>query len=112
MSLLVIKTFLSTCIDKFSGCSGDFLALLSSQGREDVGLAGVELHHLLGHQRVLSSGSLQLLPGLNQVGVGQHLPVLRHLLDHSLVVALKREGCLANIVIYLCVVLTSMGQLY
>ena len=91
MSLLVIKTFLSTCIDKFSGCSGDFLALLSSQGREDVGLAGVELHHLLGHQRVLSSGSLQLLPGLNQVGVGQHLPVLRHLLDHSLVVALRSK---------------------
>ena len=88
MSLLVIKTFLSTCIDKFSGCSGDFLALLSSQGREDVGLAGVELHHLLRDERILSSSSLQVLPGLDQVRVGQHLPVLGHLLDHSLVVAL------------------------
>ena len=78
-------------INVCSSCSGDFLALLSSEGGQDVGFARVELHHLLGDQRILSSHGLQLLPGLDQVGVGEHLPVLRHLLDHSLVVALRSK---------------------
>ena len=69
-----------------------FLRLLGGQGGEDVGLAGVEFHHFLGHERILSAGSLQVLPGLHQVGVGEHLPVLGHLLDHSLVVALQQTG--------------------
>ena len=64
-------------------------ALLGRQGIDDVGVLGVELHHVLSDEGVLAALGLQLLTLLHQVGVGQHLAVLRHLLDHSLVVALN-----------------------
>ena len=86
-----IQNFLTCYIFYFFqlSCSRYFLRLLGGQGGKDVGLAGVEFHHFLGDERILSAGSLEVLPGLHQVGVGQHLPVLGHLLDHSLVVALQ-----------------------
>jgi len=56
---------------------------------QDVGGLGVELHHLLVDEGVLAALALELLPLLDELRVGQHLPVLRHLLDHSFVVALN-----------------------
>ena len=76
------------------GSPGHFLfhasPLLSCQGIEDIGGLRVEFHHFLSDQRVLPALCLELLPLLDKVRVGQHLPVLRHLLDHSLVVTLNR----------------------
>ena len=65
--------------------------LFGGEGVEHVGRLGVELHHLLVDEWVLAALGLQLLALLHQVGVGQHLAVLGHLLDHSLVVALQLE---------------------
>ena len=44
--------------------------LLGGEGGEDVGLPGVEVHHLLLDQRVvvLHPGRLQVLPLLHQLG--------------------------------------------
>ena len=76
------------------GSPGHFLfhasPLLSCQGIEDIGGLRVEFHHFLSDQRILPALCLELLPLLDKVRVGQHLPVLRHLLDHSLVVTLNR----------------------
>ena len=42
-------------------------------------------------------GGLQVLPLLHQFGVGQHLPVLGHLLDYGLVVALDGAVVLVDL---------------
>ena len=72
-----------------SSSSGHFLRLLRPDDAHNAGLAGVEGHHLLGDEGVLPPLGLEVLPGLHQVGVGQHLTVLRHLFNHSLVVTLR-----------------------
>ena len=72
---------------------GCFFPLDALEGGEDVGLPWVELLHLLLHQGVLVAHvALQILPLLHQLGVGQHLAVLGHLLNDRLVVALEVDG--------------------
>ena len=72
--------------------------LLGGEGGEHVGLARVELLHLLLDEGVVVlPGRLQVLPLLHQLGVGQHLPVLGHLLDDGLVVALDGAVVLVDL---------------
>ena len=74
------------------GCSCDllFMSLLGGKGGEDVGLAGVKLHHLLGDKRVLSSLLLEVLSCFYKVRVGHHFSIFSHFIDHSLIVALEK----------------------